>query len=162
MAYQKLQVSEGLDVIPSSSVNIPDPSTEALRGTTDGTTANKLDLSTATFLSDGIDAGKAIVYNTTDSTCAYVTNVDSDTVLSLSADIMTTGEDFVIYNAATIGCILYIGSAGDVDVQMAQQNGQSTSPIELSFKNVTNASFLPTQVVRVSNSTTASDIIALW
>ena len=75
---------------------------------------------------------------------------------------MTTGEDFVIYNAATIGCILYIGSAGDVDVQMAQQNGQSSSPIELSFKNVTNASFLPTQVVRVSNSTTASDIIALW
>ena len=108
MAYQKLQVSQALKVAPSDTVHIPDPSTKVISGTTDATTANKLELSTATFLTDGIQTN-AIVYNTTDNTAAYVTAIDSDTVLSVSVDIFATGEDFVIYNEATIGAVLYIG-----------------------------------------------------
>lgn len=45
---------------------------------------------------------------------------------------------------------------------MAQQNGNSATPKELTFANLPAASFLPTQVVRVAATTTATDIIALW
>lgn len=63
-------------------------------GTTDGTTANKLLSSGATFTTN-VKAGMK-VYNTTDTTEATITAVDSATQLSLSADIFTTGETYVI------------------------------------------------------------------
>tara|TARA_R100001086_G_scaffold101726_1_gene51033 strand:+ start:2894 stop:3382 length:489 start_codon:yes stop_codon:yes gene_type:complete len=162
MAYQKLQVGSGLKVIPSASVMIPDPSSKVLSGTTDASLANKLVLSTATFLSDGIQTN-AIVYNTTDNTAAYVTAIDSDTTLSLSVDIMDTAENFVIYNRPTNGCILYVGTAGDLTVQMANDKDVPPATVtEVTFKNVANASFLPVQVVRVDSSSVATNIIALW
>ena len=162
MADQKLQTSEALAVIPSATVMIPDPSTKVLSGTTTATTANKLVVSGASFLSDGI-LTNAIVYNTTDNTAAYVTAIDSDTTLSLSVDIMANAENFVIYNRPTNGCILYVGTAGDLTVQMATDKDVPPATVtEVTLKNVANASFLPTQVVRVDNTSTATDIIALW
>ena len=162
MAYQKLQVGSGLKVAPSATVMIPDPSSKVLSGAATSTTADKLVVSTATFLSAGIQIN-AIVYNTTDNTAAYVTAIDSDTELSLSVDIMANTEDFVIYNRPTNGCILYVGTAGHLTVQMAtDKDVPPTSVTEITLKNVANASFLPTQVVRVDNTSTAADIIALW
>lgn len=64
-------------------------------GTTDGTTASKLVDSGATFQTDGVQVGDW-VYNSTDDTNAVVTAVDSETQLSLSADIFTTGEDYEV------------------------------------------------------------------
>ena len=64
-------------------------------GTTTSTTSNKLTDSGGTFSSTGIKAGM-IVYNTTDGTEATVTAVDSETALSLSADVFTSGEDYTI------------------------------------------------------------------
>ena len=162
MAYQKLQVGSGLKVAPSATVMIPDPSSKVLSGTATATTADKLVVGTATFLSAGIQIN-AIVYNTTDNTAAYVTAIDSDTELSLSVDIMANTEDFVIYNRPTNGCILYVGTAGDLTVQMAADKDVPPATVtEVTFKNVANASFLPTQVVRVDNSSVATNIIALW
>lgn len=63
-------------------------------GTTTGTTANKLVNSGGTFTTQ-VSVGQ-IVFNTTDSTTATVTAIDSDTELTLDADIMTTGEDYTI------------------------------------------------------------------
>lgn len=68
-------------------------------GTTDGTTANKLVDSTQNFLTT-VNIGDA-VRNTTDSTWALVTNVDSDTQLTLGNDIMISGESYKIYDDAT-------------------------------------------------------------
>ena len=67
-------------------------------GTTTSTTANKLTDSGATFSTTGIKAGM-IVYNTTDSTEATITAVDSETALSLSSDVFTSGEAYVIGDA---------------------------------------------------------------
>ena len=68
MAYQRLQVSEGLAVIPSNTVPIPDPATLATSGTTVGTAVtNKLVDTGVDFTAMGIQLN-AIVYNTTDST----------------------------------------------------------------------------------------------
>ena len=62
-------------------------------GTTDGTTANKLVDSTASF-TDGLVG--VTVYNTTDGTDAVITAVDSGTVLSISSDVFVSGEDYSI------------------------------------------------------------------
>lgn len=63
-------------------------------GTTTATTANKLVDGTQNFTST-VRVGD-LVSNTTDSTTATVTAVDSDTILSLSADIMASGENYQI------------------------------------------------------------------
>lgn len=64
-------------------------------GITDGsTTTDKLIQSGQNF-NTTVGPG-ALVHNTTDSTYALVTAVDSDTQLSLGTDIMATGENYVI------------------------------------------------------------------
>lgn len=60
------------------------------------TSANKLVDSGASFDSTYLNR---TVYNSTDDTWAKVTNVDSATQLTLSADIMASGENYVISNA---------------------------------------------------------------
>lgn len=64
-------------------------------GTTTATTANKLVDSGKNFVTLGVKAGM-IVYNTTDSTKATVTAVDSATTLSMSADLFPTGKVYEI------------------------------------------------------------------
>lgn len=67
-------------------------------GTTDGaTTADKLIQGGQNFITT-VSIGD-LVSNTTDTSWAKVTAIDSDTQLSLDTDIMATGEDYVIYNA---------------------------------------------------------------
>jgi len=63
-------------------------------GTATATTADKLVDANQGF-TDAIYVGMT-VYNTTDSTTASVTAIDSDTILSLSADIMASGETYII------------------------------------------------------------------
>lgn len=69
-------------------------------GTTDSTTTNQLIESGQNF-STTISVNM-IVYNTTDGTWAYVTTVDNDTTLTLSADIMVSGENYTIYSTPTL------------------------------------------------------------
>ena len=64
-----------------------------------GTTANKLVDSGATFVTNGVSVGDA-VYNDTDNTIALVTAVDSETQLSLSADIMVNLEEYRVTAAS--------------------------------------------------------------
>lgn len=69
-------------------------------GVTDGTTANKLVDSTEDFVTaTPVEVGYA-VYNETDDTWALVTAVDDLNTLSLSADIMITGETYTIREAS--------------------------------------------------------------
>ena len=65
-------------------------------GTADGTTTNKLIESGQNFTST-VSAGDW-VRNTTDETYAYVNSVDSDTQLTLSKDIIVSGEGYEISN----------------------------------------------------------------
>lgn len=64
-------------------------------GTTTSTSANHLVQTGQNFLTT-CRIGM-IVRNTTDSTYAYITAVNSDTDLTLSSDIMTTTENYTIY-----------------------------------------------------------------
>tara|TARA_R100001460_G_scaffold107943_2_gene157664 strand:- start:145 stop:633 length:489 start_codon:yes stop_codon:yes gene_type:complete len=162
MAYQKLQVRDGLVVIPSATVNIPDPATEIVSSTTDGVDAGKLEDSSQNFIALGVTPGM-IVYNTTDNTAAVVTGIDTDALLSLSVDIMDAAENYVIYGSATEGCILYVGGTGNLTAVMAtDKDVAAASQKELTFENLPDASFLPIQVCRVDDTTTATNIIALF
>lgn len=66
--------------------------------TTTSTTTDKLVDTGVNFTTLGIAAGDKII-NTTDDTEAYVTAVDSATILSISSDIMASGEDYIIYDS---------------------------------------------------------------
>ena len=67
-----------------------------LSGTNTSVTANKLVDSGATFETENIEVGDR-VENTTDSTTALVTAIDSETTLSLDTDIFTAGsKDYTV------------------------------------------------------------------
>ena len=171
MSYQKLQTRQGLLIIPSDVVEIPDPSTLVLSGQADFSTPGTLTDVGTTFLSDGIQQG-AIVYNTTDKVAYYVEDVTDDLNLQITS-IAGGGAaaNYVIYNAATIGCTLFVGNEGagaknaDVNVKMAVDKGQI--PVEyfqkINYKNVEVGKFMSIQVVQVfATDTTATDIIGMW
>lgn len=65
-------------------------------GTTTATTASKLVDSTQNFLST-VSVGD-LVRNTTDTTVALITAIDSDTTLSIDTDIFIITENYVIEN----------------------------------------------------------------
>lgn len=64
-------------------------------GTTTSTSSGKLIDTGATFQTDGVTKGMQ-VFNTTDSTTALVSSVDSETQLTLSSDIFTIGESYEV------------------------------------------------------------------
>jgi trimeric autotransporter adhesin len=70
---------------------------EAAAGTTTSAAANKLIQTGQTFLST-VSVGDQVV-NQVDGQSALVTNVDSNTILSLDGDIMLSGESYTIDNS---------------------------------------------------------------
>lgn len=159
MSTNFLNAKKGLSVIPSNNVDIPFTNISA-EGEATHTTANKLVDTTKNFNgANKVNVGD-ILYNTTDSTAAAVTAIDSDTVLSLNADIMSSADDYVIYSGnQNEGCLVYVGGTGDINCVTA---GGST----LLFKNVAVGILggtCPIQVKKIlSTSTTATLMIALW
>ena len=183
MAYQKLQSREALLVIPDRSVRIPDPtSVIALVSTTvdatDGVTVFEVDASAGSVLTGtntkftemNIPVG-AIVYNYSAPTqeCYYVLSVDSDTQITVNKPVAGGASDNItIYTRPTNGCTLFAGGAGNLNVRMAEQNGNTTlanAPANqfVVFEGVAAGSFLPIQVIQISPvRTTATQIIAMW
>jgi len=163
MPNLKLQVSRALKVIPSANTNIPMPNV-IVTSTATATTANKLVDSTKNFTSLGtnplsIQVGD-IVYNTTTSTAATVTNVDSATQLSLNANIMAATNAYTLYSGTNIPgsvepCVLYVGVGGTLNVTTAGGD-------VVNLVGIASGTFLPVQVIRVNSVVTAADIIALW
>lgn len=158
MAYQKLQAYRALEVYKTNAIEAyPDPSRMATFGANSSVTANKLVATSGDFINNKIEAGY-IIANTTDGSYAIIEAVDSATTLSLSVDIFTTTPaKYRIYSQlAKEPCLLYVGTAGTVDVDTAGGDSQ------IEFVNIGNATFLPVQVKRVNAASTASNFIALW
>ena len=159
MAYQKLQASRALAVIPSDTINIPNVSATAASGTTTSTGANRLIDSSATFLDDNIKKGD-IVYDTTNNVVTTVVEVENDNGLAVVTAI-ASGADYVVYSQRDIpsnGCTLYVGGLGDVIVLTA---GGDT----VEFENVPAGTFMPVQAVRVyatgHTTAAATNLVAL-
>lgn len=159
MAYQKLQPGLAAEVIPSDTIPIPVPSSSTITGTASATVADKLQVATDLFNVAQLKAG-AIVVNETTNTIAKVTKVDSNTLLSLSANIMSAGNLFTLYLNPEFnrseGCILYIASDGNVKVETV---GGSV----VTYVGLKGGTFLPIQVYKVfATGTTSTDLIANW
>tara|TARA_B100000963_G_scaffold356917_1_gene378031 strand:+ start:2570 stop:3145 length:576 start_codon:yes stop_codon:yes gene_type:complete len=191
MAYPKITVNTGLAqrVIASDSIPIPYPNLPQLTGVTTATTANKLVDVGADF--SNVVVGD-IVYNDTDLTVATVTEVETSTILVLSADIMTSGETYTIFQGGPIfeqridsssGCLLYVGSNASI-----VQDIQATSPADpgvgtadpryvdvavkvvqgntVVFQNFKVGNYLPVQVTKLMSTGTSAAVrqncIAIW
>jgi len=90
-----MNINAGFSGIPAFVYEDGD-SSNADSGTTSATTANKLeDTDSGKTFTSTVSVGM-VVRNTTDTTFAHVTVIDGDTILSLDADIMTTGETYTI------------------------------------------------------------------
>ena len=118
-------------------------------GTSTTTTANKLVQSGQDFLTT-VKVGD-IVQNTTDTVSATVTAVDSNTVLSLSADVVPTAKAFVIYSATvTVDQILAVDSA-----LVVQQATASTTTIAYGSGST------GADILTVTHSTLASGAVSM-
>lgn len=160
MASDKIQVGKALQINPSDTADIPNPSYNGrIFGTASAVTANNLVDSTADFVADGVKVGD-IVYNNTDRKAATVTTVVSGTQLTLSEDIFDTISDaYVVYLAPDIanqGCVFYVGVGGDVTVRTVGGD-------QVTFQNLNNGQFVPVEILQVlETGTTATGLVALW
>ena len=191
MAYPKITVNTGLarEIIASDTIPIPAPDLSVLSGTTTASTTDKLVDVGADF--SNVNVGD-IIYNTTDNTSATVTAIDTSTILSVSADIFTSPEDYEIFlggpngssriNSAE-GCLLYVGSnasivqdiqptnpvapgVGSADPRYVNIRVKTTAGNLITFENFKVGNYLPIQVVQLmSTSTTAAarnTCVAIW
>ena len=167
MAYQRLQVSNAIQVIPSDTVPIPNPATLVLSSNNGATNvAGVLTQAGGKFTEAGIQKN-AIVYAQTSGNAYTVVSVDSDTQLTVTPSAAGAPIDaYAIYNAPTLGATLYVGGIGNVSVEMAANKDLSasiTGQNPITFSNIPQGSFMPTLVTRVNaTSTTATLIKALF
>lgn len=156
MAYQKLQTERANFVVPSDTIDIPDPGLAITSSTDTAGTSSKLTDSTKNFKTLNVKVGD-IVHNTSDGTIATVTAIDSNTVLSISANIMASSEKYTLFSVPDkpSACVLYVGVSGNINVITVGGD-------EVNFNAIPAGTFVPVQVKRVKAAgTTATNIIAL-
>ena len=103
-------------------------------GTADGTSANALIDSTATFATDGVTTN-SIAINTTDNTYANVTVV-TETNLTLDADIFVSGENYNITTPVGTGYTNDRWDAVNFNGVMPMVNGDD-GPLQWDGTNIT-------------------------
>lgn len=159
MKFLKTHYGRAINVIPSDTVNIPNPAGLGTTGVTDGTSVDKLVDSTANFTTNLLGA---IVVNTTSQAIANVIGFTNNTKLILDADIFVSGEDYAIYNSDNNqGCALYIPAGTPAPLRVLTVGGDI-----IKFKDCGDANastILPVNVLRVIKSETdINNLIALW
>jgi hypothetical protein len=156
--------------IYASDNNVPIPNPNLIAsGTSTSAATGKLINSAGLFVTKGISVGD-VVYNTANQTAAVVTGVDSETQLSVSADIFATSpKTYRVYqNSSTTGnpnngAYLYVTSTTTtdtaLDIAVITLGGDSVT-----FTAVPKGTILPVQVTQVKNTGTTStaSFLALW
>ena len=161
MSVFKTTFSRALRAHPSDNADIAYPN-QIAGGTNTSTTAFKLINSAALYLTKNVKTGD-IVHNDTAGTAATVVSVDSETQLTLNANIFpTTGQVYAVYamssqtSMGNPGCNLYVGGTGNVSVVTIGGD-------IITFNGVPAGTTLPIQVVKLrSTGTTATLVNALW
>ncbi len=160
MKFLKTHYGRAINVIPSDTVNIPNPAGLGMTGLCYAVQGNKLVSETPVFTTNLLGA---IVVNTTTNAIANVIGFESATKLLLDADIFTTdGDGYAIYNSDNNqGCSIYIPAQEPNDLEVLTVGGDI---IQFEACGDLNAStILPVNVLRVLNTgTKITDLIALW
>ena len=176
MAYQKLQVGLGLEVIPTDGSDIPNPAGPSFSSTgTTGTVATGAVLTlvdtAADFIKEGIKPGM-VIYNTVDNCVAVVTSVtDANTLLAgvKSGITWTSSSPYTIFHETTDGCVLYVGGELAAGVSGLDLTIVTSSGSDVQLQKLLPGSFLPIQVRRVKETGTDTDtagsyvkVVAFW
>ena len=159
MKFLKTHYGRAINVIPSDTVNIPNPAGLGMTGTADGPGTNLLIDGFANFTTNLLGA---IVVNTTSQAIANVIGFTSNTKLILDTDIFVSGEEYAIYNSDNNqGCALYIPAGTPAPLTVLTVGGDI-----IKFKDCGDANastILPVNVLRVIKSETdINNLIALW
>lgn len=160
MKFLKTHYGRAINVIPSDTVNIPNPAGLGMTGIADSDGTNELRDSSNHFTTNLLGS---IVVNTTDNTIANVIGFVSSGVLTLDANIFPVGnEGYAIYNSDNNqGCALYIPTVEPAALTVLTVGGDV-----ITFESCGNDrgySILPVNVLRVfSNNTSLQNLIALW
>jgi hypothetical protein len=174
MAYQKLQVGLGLEVIPTDGSDIPNPagpsfSSTGTTGTSVSGTALTLVDAAADFIAERIAPGM-VIYNTVDNNVAVVTSITGATTLMAAVknnSPWTETSAYTIYHETTDGCVLYAGGVLESGVSGLDLTIVTSSGSEVQLQKLLPGSFLPIQVRRVKESGTDTGntyvkIVAFW
>jgi hypothetical protein len=161
MSVFKTTFSRALRAHPSDNADIAYPN-QIAGGSNTTVTAFKLINSAALYVTKNVKTGD-VVHNDTAGTAATVVSVDSQTQLTLNADIFTsTAQVYAVYAMSSQtgmgnpGCFLYVGGTGNVSVVTIGGD-------IIVFNGVPAGTTLPIQVVKLrSTGTTATLINALW
>jgi hypothetical protein len=161
MSVFKSQFSRALSVIRTDNAIIPYPNVAKQGTNTDVGSEQSLVDSSGFFLDKNIAVGD-VVYNNTNGSAATVTDVYSQTILYLNADIfLTEDQSYVIYQASSKntngnpGCNLYVGSVGSLTVTTIGGD-------IVTFQEVPAGTILPVQVIKAWEASSASNVVALW
>ena len=162
MSVFKTTFSRALRAHPSDNANIAFPGAINSAGVNTTATASKLINSAAEFITNPVYIGD-VVHNDTAGTAATVVSVDSETELTLNANIFTsTAQSYTVYSMSpqagigNAGCFLYVGGTGNVSVITIGGD-------QLTFNGVPAGTTLPIQVLKLrATGTTATLVNALW
>jgi len=168
------QPTQALNVVPSDTINIPEPDAY-ITGTSSAGTGTTITDASANFLgvsnpgntgySNRVSIGDVLYSNNSGAlTAVTVTAVTNNTNLVVSASL-TGGLPYEIYRANAgasdrEGFSLFVGGSGGGAANVSVVPASSDQTVVL--QNVPESSFIPLQVKRVNSSdTTATNIIAL-
>jgi len=157
------QPVKAIDVIPSDTINIPEPGS-VFSSTSDASSIGALLVDpTAKFLDDFISGGDVVYVGGNE--IHEILKVIDNTQIELKSSVSAAAPyAFKIYkgNGGELkegqdGYSLFVGTAGDIAV-LPVGSGQDA----VVLKNVANNSYVPLQVQRVLDAgTTAADILGL-
>jgi hypothetical protein len=160
MKFLKTHYGRAINVIPSDTVNIPNPAGLGLTGTTDNTGTNQLRDSLANFTTNLLGA---IVVNTTTTAIANVVGFGNSGILILDADIFTnSGDNYAIYNSDNNqGCAIYIPKQAPGHLKVLTIGGDLIDFIACGDEQA--SMILPVNVLRVfSTDIGLANLVALW
>jgi hypothetical protein len=161
MSVFKTTFTRALRAHPSDNADIAYPNVIET-GTSTSVVASKLVDSTGLFITNNLATGD-VIHNDTLGTAATVVSVDSQTQVTLNANIFTaTAQAYTVYSMSAQtsmgnpGCFLYIGGTGNVSVITIGGD-------QITFNGVPAGTTLPIQVLRLrATGTTATQVNALW
>lgn len=161
MAYQKINGNTACNIIPRTDGLILNPSAAAASGTTTSVGEYFLIDSNASFITSGYAAtfqfGDYVV-NLDTGQSTTIDFVGNNTQLGVSENIFTSvGQSYAVIGASekTAPCVLYVGGGGNVSVRTASGDN-------VVFVDMISGSFLPVNVTRVFNNSTAMHFVAIW
>ena len=158
MKFLKTHYGRSINVIPSDTVNIPNPAGLGMTGNSnDPAEPNQLRDDNNPFTTNLLGA---IVVNTTNNTIANVIGFVNSGVLVLDANLFSAGDGYAIYNSDNNqGCSIYIPAQTPDKLRVLTVGGDV-----IEFKgcgDLNSGSIIPVNILRVL-STNLENLIALW